>query len=73
MSRTAPVPRAEGQAPLLRAEGLVKTHYGEGAPAFAVRGVDLAVRQGEFVAVTAPDGARKSTRLPQVGRPQRAD
>ncbi|MET9868371.1 ABC transporter ATP-binding protein, partial [Streptomyces sp. NPDC006386] len=33
-------------APVLRAEGLVKTHHGEGAPAHAVRGVDLCVRQG---------------------------
>ena len=48
-------------APVLRAEGLVKTHHGEGAPAHAVRGVDLCVRQGEFVAITGPSGAGKST------------
>ncbi|MGW1499890.1 ABC transporter ATP-binding protein [Streptomyces mirabilis] len=73
MSHTAPVPRAEGRAPLLRAEGLVKTHHGEGAPAYAVRGVDLAVRQGEFVAVTGPSGAGKSTLLHLLGGLQRPD
>ncbi|MFF8289244.1 ABC transporter ATP-binding protein [Streptomyces sp. NPDC016309] len=59
--------------PLLRAEGLVKTHHGEGAPAHAVRGVDLEVRHGEFVAVTGPSGAGKSTLLHLLGGLQRPD
>ncbi|MFI8892932.1 ABC transporter ATP-binding protein [Streptomyces paradoxus] len=60
-------------APVLRAEGLVKTHHGEGAPARAVRGVDLCVRQGEFVAITGPSGAGKSTLLHLLGGLQRPD
>ncbi|SMQ15502.1 putative ABC transport system ATP-binding protein [Streptomyces sp. Ag82_O1-12] len=60
-------------APVLRAEGLVKTHHGEGAPAQAVRGVDLCVRQGEFVAITGPSGAGKSTLLHLLGGLQRPD
>ena len=60
-------------APVLRAEGLVKTHHGEGAPAHAVRGVDLCVRQGEFVAITGPSGAGKSTLLHLLGGLQRPD
>ncbi|MEV8125690.1 ABC transporter ATP-binding protein [Streptomyces sp. NPDC085944] len=60
-------------APVLRAEGLVKTHHGEGAPAHAVRGVDLTVRRGEFVAVTGPSGAGKSTLLHLLGGLQRPD
>ncbi|NEE06748.1 ABC transporter ATP-binding protein [Streptomyces sp. SID7499] len=60
-------------APVLRAEGLVKTHRGEGAPAHAVRGVDLCVRQGEFVAITGPSGAGKSTLLHLLGGLQRPD
>ncbi|MCH0562690.1 MULTISPECIES: ABC transporter ATP-binding protein [unclassified Streptomyces] len=67
---SAPAPE---NTPVLRAEGLVKTHYGEGAPAHAVRGVDLCVRQGEFVAVTGPSGAGKSTLLHLLGGLQRPD
>ncbi|MFF9169156.1 MULTISPECIES: ABC transporter ATP-binding protein [unclassified Streptomyces] len=67
-----PVPPAEG-TPVLRAEGLVKTHHGEGAPAHAVRGVDLSVAAGEFVAVTGPSGAGKSTLLHLLGGLQRPD
>ena len=64
---------SDSPAPVLQAEGLVRTHYGEGAPAYAVRGVDLCVRQGEFVAVTGPSGAGKSTLLHLLGGLQRPD
>ncbi|MFF4934867.1 ABC transporter ATP-binding protein [Streptomyces griseofuscus] len=64
---------SEGPIPLLRADGLVKTHHGEGAPAHAVRGVDLTVRRGEFVAVTGPSGAGKSTLLHLLGGLQQPD
>ncbi|MFE3323618.1 ABC transporter ATP-binding protein [Streptomyces sp. NPDC059176] len=69
MSRT----NEPGPVPLLRAEGLVKTHHGEGAPAHAVRGVDLSVEHGEFVAVSGPSGAGKSTLLHLLGGLQRPD
>lgn len=59
--------------PIVRAEGLTKTHYGEGVPVHAVRGVDLSVRPGEFVAVTGPSGAGKSTLLHLIGGLQRPD
>ncbi|MEU1280795.1 ABC transporter ATP-binding protein [Streptomyces sp. NPDC005805] len=65
---------AGGEAPpIVRAEQLVKTHHGEGTPVHAVRGVDLTVRPGEFVAVTGPSGAGKSTLLHLVGGLQRPD
>ncbi|MFJ7158800.1 ABC transporter ATP-binding protein [Streptomyces sp. NPDC101118] len=60
-------------APIVRAEGLTKTHHGEGAPVHAVRGVDLTVRPGEFVAVTGPSGAGKSTLLHLIGGLQHPD
>ncbi|MTE19719.1 ATP-binding cassette domain-containing protein [Streptomyces sp. TRM43335] len=58
---------------MVRAEGLTKTHHGEGAPVRAVRGVDLCVSRGEFVAVTGPSGAGKSTLLHLLGGLQKPD
>ncbi|MFY1676395.1 ABC transporter ATP-binding protein [Streptomyces sp. WMMC905] len=63
----------EAPTPALRASGLVKTYHGEGAPVPAVRGVDLRVRGGEFVAITGPSGAGKSTLLHLLGGLQRPD
>jgi putative ABC transport system ATP-binding protein len=56
-----------GDRLLLRASGLTKTFRGDGAPVPAVRGVDLALRPGEFAAVTGPSGSGKSTLLHMLG------
>lgn len=64
---------SDSPATVLRAEGLVRTYYGESGPAHAVRSVDLSVRQGEFIAVTGPSGAGKSTLLHLLSGLQRPD
>ncbi len=52
---------------LLRTAGLTKVFRGDGGPVPAVRGVDLDVGQGEFVAVMGPSGSGKSTLLHLIG------
>jgi putative ABC transport system ATP-binding protein len=54
-------------APLLELRGVTKT-YGSGATAFqALRGVDLTVARGEFVAVMGASGSGKSTTMNIIG------
>jgi putative ABC transport system ATP-binding protein len=53
--------------PLIRLEGVTKT-YGVGAAAFqALRGVDLTVSAGDFMAVMGASGSGKSTTLNILG------
>ena len=48
---------------VLRTVNLRKTFESEGVPVRALRGIDLVVGEGEFVAVTGPSGCGKSTLL----------
>jgi putative ABC transport system ATP-binding protein len=60
---------AGGQAsePLIRLRGITKV-YGEGPTALqALRGVDLDVARGEFVAIMGPSGSGKSTAMNMIG------
>ncbi len=53
--------------PLIRLRGVTKV-YGEGALAFkALKGVDLDIGQGEFVAIMGPSGSGKSTAMNTLG------
>jgi putative ABC transport system ATP-binding protein len=54
-------------APLLQLQSVTKT-YGSGQAAFqALRGVDLDIREGDFVAVMGPSGSGKSTVMNILG------
>ena len=53
--------------PLIRLRGVTKT-YGSGPTAFqALKGVDLQVAEGDFVAVMGPSGSGKSTAMNILG------
>jgi len=53
--------------PLISLRGVTKT-FGEGAAAFqALKGVDIDIAQGDFVAVMGPSGSGKSTTMNILG------
>lgn len=53
--------------PLIRLSGITKT-YGQGDVAYqALRGIDLDVDAGDFIAIMGPSGSGKSTAMNIVG------
>jgi putative ABC transport system ATP-binding protein len=69
-SAASPAPEAvtrDGLPALLRTRGLVKAYASGGGSVEALRGVDLEVGSGEFVAVMGPSGSGKSTLLHVLG------
>lgn len=57
----------ESLTPVIELKG-TKKYYGEGdATAYALRGVDLTIHQGEFVAIMGPSGSGKSTAMNIIG------
>ncbi len=59
--------RPSADEPLIRLRGITKT-FGQGQAAFqALKGVDLDIHPGEFVAVMGPSGSGKSTVMNLLG------
>lgn len=58
---------ASNAAPLIQLSGITKV-YGEGLAAFqALRGIELSISAGDFVAVMGPSGSGKSTAMNILG------
>jgi putative ABC transport system ATP-binding protein len=53
---------------LIEAEGVEKTYsVGSEPPVFVLRGVDLTIKMGDYMAITGPSGSGKSTLLHLLG------
>lgn len=53
--------------PLIHLQKITKTYFSPGGDYQALKGIDLEVHQGEFVAIMGPSGSGKSTMMNIVG------
>ncbi|MDD3475699.1 MAG: ABC transporter ATP-binding protein [Sulfurimonas sp.] len=57
----------EEKEPIISLRGIVKSYGSAEATTYALRGVDLDIKQGEFVAIMGPSGSGKSTVMNIIG------
>jgi putative ABC transport system ATP-binding protein len=55
------------ERPIIRTRGLTKVFGSNGTAVHALRGIDLTVERGEFVALIGPSGSGKSTLMAIIG------
>lgn len=72
-ARPIEVPKAERMPTVIEARKVVRTYAQGDDKVFALRGVDVAVASGEFLAITGPSGSGKSTLLHVLGGLDRPD
>jgi len=53
--------------PIVAIDGLTKVYGGNGTAVHALRGIDLSISAGEFVALIGPSGSGKSTLMAIIG------
>ena len=56
-----------GSAPLIRLEAVSKVFFTDEVETHALSGIDLEIRDGEYVAISGPSGCGKSTLLSILG------
>jgi spermidine/putrescine transport system ATP-binding protein len=63
---TAERPAADPSVPAIGLDGVVKEFHSRGEVVTAVRGIDLAIRKGEFFSMLGPSGCGKTTTMRMI-------